>query len=815
MGEGRSGWRRGFGAAPNAPGPRGFGAPRTSASDQAGAEHDAGLAKPGFGGSVSPESTPGEPHEVVGEATGAGGASRGRRRRADDSPAHPRHRVASLGVKARVVRDGFGIPHIEAKQERDGYAALGFCMAEDRLFQLDLLRRLALGRAAEVLGPAFARQDALVRTAGVARRAAAAATRLQGGAREVLAAFVGGLNAVVAERSCPEAEALGYRPSPWTLADCLALELYAAWGLGRSGWSAKLALARAVATAGLDRVGWLVDEPIARELAEAERLALLRRIDPRLPDLVAAPELGGGRAWAVAPAPGEAGGTLAAAPALPATFPPLGYLVHIEAGALSAAGVALVGTPALVLARNRRCAWAAIGVSLDDADWVLEDLDGIGKFRTEAGWERLARRREIVRVRGGDDLSLEVLETRNGPILSHLLEELQGPRPVGERPVPVALRWGIHSLGSSIEGWLALARARTLDEVGAAAQRLERGPLALGLVAADDAGRVGRWAVGALPRRAGSARLPVRGWAGEARWQGAASLAAQPSETPPRGVAMAPARPPRRAASSTVDAAEERELRFALERRPSPSEQWALLRDEASEPVLDEIGPILFRAVAGSPELAGLLGGIKAEGLERRRAAAVVVRALREHLVPDMFPEERFGNLARSWRLVARALPRILASGSSPWFPDEAARDEALRRALRGTLARAGMAADGAVDGPMAAVPGADLLRGIALAAAPGGDSGTWPAPGAAISLGPEGPVGPWNGESGVAPAAAFRALFELGSTRLRAVLPGGQGGRPGAPHFADQLSLWVSGQAVEIELGKAPEGEVVELVPG
>ena len=139
-----------------------------------------------------------------------------RRRRGTPEPSpHPRKTVAALGGKAKVVRDAFGVPHIAAKTERDAYAALGFCMAEDRLWQLDLMRRLACGRLAEILGER--RSRATTRSCerlAFPRRAAASATRLEGVARDVLAAFVGGINAARADLNPRSARCSGTSSSP-------------------------------------------------------------------------------------------------------------------------------------------------------------------------------------------------------------------------------------------------------------------------------------------------------------------------------------------------------------------------------------------------------------------------------------------------------------------------------------------------------------------------------------------------------------------------------------------------------------------------
>jgi len=231
---GRAEGRSGFGATRWAEGPY-----PTASSDE-----ESAYEKSGFGGSswVSADL----PADDVDEASSEG--SQGRRRREAVAPKHPRRTVAALGATAEVIRDEGGVPHVFAKRERDAYAALGFCMAEDRLVQMDVHRRIACGRAAEILGPSAERLDALVRTIGIPRRAAAVGNRVDGAAREALAAFAGGVNAGRAHLATKEAPALGYEIEPWTVADSLAIELFLAWKRGVDGWAEKLGPLRATAS---------------------------------------------------------------------------------------------------------------------------------------------------------------------------------------------------------------------------------------------------------------------------------------------------------------------------------------------------------------------------------------------------------------------------------------------------------------------------------------------------------------------------------------------------------------------------------------
>ena len=140
------------------------------------ADGDAGKAPPrgpGWGqGSrfgASPQPDPALPPEKTLPAE----SPEPKRRRKKAEPKHPRHTVPVISAKVTIHRDKQGTAHIRAKQEHDAWAALGFCCGEDRLWQMDVLRRIAWGRASEVFGPNWLLHDSLVRTAGVGRRACA------------------------------------------------------------------------------------------------------------------------------------------------------------------------------------------------------------------------------------------------------------------------------------------------------------------------------------------------------------------------------------------------------------------------------------------------------------------------------------------------------------------------------------------------------------------------------------------------------------------------------------------------------------------
>ncbi|MGH2900464.1 MAG: penicillin acylase family protein, partial [Solirubrobacteraceae bacterium] len=160
-----------------------------------------------------------------------------------------------LVAAARVVRDPFGVPHVEAENLADAYFALGFAHAQDRLWQMELLRRSARGRLAELFGPRALAQDRLARTLGFAESARLESATLDRATRAALESYSAGVNAWLAEITGNRAARpfelrwLAIDPAPWTPEDSLAIARLRAWDLGRS-LSASLLLDRLVAELG-------------------------------------------------------------------------------------------------------------------------------------------------------------------------------------------------------------------------------------------------------------------------------------------------------------------------------------------------------------------------------------------------------------------------------------------------------------------------------------------------------------------------------------------------------------------------------------
>lgn len=736
------------------------------------------------------------------------------RRRGEPEPSHPRLAVAALGASVRITRDAAGVPHVAAASERDAWLGIGWCLAHDRLWQLDLLRRLATGRAAEILGEDFVAHDAVVRTAGVPRRALLAARSMSGAARDVLASFTAGVNAGRAGGRPRECELLGGEVEPWTIADSLAIEIWAAWQSALRVWPEKLLLARVVATAGMDRARWLAAGPIDPVQAAGERAASWRAIDDAIPDLVAAlPSAGTGDGVAFAAGdrgrPAVLGCALEAAPWLPAAF----YPVSFEVPGLRVAGLVRPGVPLVVAGRNADCAWAGIAATVDDCECVIEEVDGIGNHRAGAGWVPLSVRPEIIRVRGGEPVRIEIAETRNGPLFDRLACQLAG-RPDDPGLPAVALRWGAASLGTAVGGWRGVQRARSVAEVGRAVAQLERVPFPMHLVAGDRRGAVASWPLGAAPVRARGTPLPLSGASGEGAWSAMRPLRAAAAPRDEAFVARwSGSRRAEDAGGEFVGEADAAE--HLRERARAGAVDASGLLGDSVDPHLRALLPALQQAIAAAP--AGALPADLGERIAawdgdaaRDPMVASVCRAALCHLAPAaLFPRSRFGAVARFPRVAMRGIGRILTSARpSPWFATAAERD---REVLSWLATAHAWVVPAGTDGYRAASRAAlrhplDAEQALAAATVALPTDGRPPAGSGALSLrGDELPMP-------VSLVTAAHLEVDLAGDGLGLALAGGVSGDPASPHFLDLLAPLRAGETHRFRLDDPPRDELLEL---
>jgi len=427
-------------------------------------------------------------------------------------------RIEGLAAPVRITLDEAGIPRIQAVNERDAAIAMGYLHARDRLFQMEMMRRGAEGRLAEVAGSAALRMDRFSRTLGLRQRAEADFAALDAETRGLLEAYAQGVNARIRERgrfAAPEFLALG-TPEPWQPQHSL---LWAkVMGLWLSGnWRTELERARLAAILPPERLWdlWPADRSAGR--ADMAALPGLERLSAEIPDplhlarvIAALPVFGedaplpasASNAWAVAGWRSASGVPLLAAdPHLGYGAPVLWYLARVElADGRMLAGATAPGTPLMIIGRNADLAWGFTTTHSDTQDVFVETVDAVRHTRSE-----------VIQLRGGEPVTLIVRETANGPVISDLDErQRQDGRLLSVRMA------NLEPNDSTASGFIALNRARNITEARAAAALISSPPQ--NLMVADRAGGLAMYLTGRTPIRAtGDGSLPLPG---DQPWRG-------------------------------------------------------------------------------------------------------------------------------------------------------------------------------------------------------------------------------------------------------------------------------------------------------
>ena len=434
--------------------------------------------------------------------------------------------VAGLTGPVEVTLDRWGIPRIQASTDSDAAAALGYLHARDRMFQMELMRRAASGRLAEIAGPRALRLDRMARTLGERQHAEQSYAALAPELKAVLVAYSAGVNAWILERgrlASPESLALG-PPEPWIPVDCLL------WSETVSLWLSdnfRTELARA-SLAGRVPPGKLlqlwpseVDTPAPDSTAPPEPVPLMRQgmLDalPAFPDAFTLPSEAS-NAWAVDGRHTATGAPLLAGdPHLSLSYPSTWYLARIETPSGLLVGATAPGVPFLVIGHNARIAWTFTTTGIDTQDVFVEtELPG-GLYATPDGPRPFGTRREVIHVRGAADEVLTVRSTRHGPVI--------GDAGVPGDPV-LAVSMAQFKLGSPAPGLWALNHAASVADAGRAAA-IMTAPMQ-NLTVADHDG-IALFTTGQVPvRRAGDGSVPVAGADGRHDWTGFAGGEALP-----------------------------------------------------------------------------------------------------------------------------------------------------------------------------------------------------------------------------------------------------------------------------------------------
>ncbi len=421
-----------------------------------------------------------------------------------------------LKAKVTVERNRFGVPTIVAANDDDLYFAWGFVNAQDRLFQMEITRRIAQGRISEFAGEATLKKDIFLRAVGFYNIAQRNQEKLSPRIRRFFQRYVDGVNFFIQHEKGPlYFKLLGLKPEKWEIADATAVAMMLNWSLAYNMkheliyYQMAKKMGREKAEALLNFVPRHTPTIVKDESqagAGAALAALIRDMGPLLGCTSASNN------WVVAPSKTAHGGAILCSDMqvhsskLPSDF----YYVRVKSGDYDAAGAQVVGLPFIVSGYNQYIAWAETNQGADLVDLFVETVNWENKTYHHGGRDfPLKSRQEVFRIKGGEPVQKTIYYAGRKPILNDVFTDLD---------FTVSLDWaGFDDI--NIEGFFLINRAKNYNAFVEGAKQLRMSPQ--NMAYADRYGNIAYRVVGSLPNRVkGTGNFPGHGETAQVNWNG-------------------------------------------------------------------------------------------------------------------------------------------------------------------------------------------------------------------------------------------------------------------------------------------------------
>jgi len=735
-------------------------------------------------------------------------------------------KVAGLKQEVNVRRDARGIPYISANNDSDLYFAQGFTTAGDRLFQMEMMRRLARGETAEIFGKAVLEEDKRWRRFGFAAIAEENLKYLSPELRIAIDSYAAGVNAYIAtlnDKTLPvEFRLLQFKPKPWRPSDTIMIgkilsdALSTTWrnDLVRASMRGlpkdKLAdLTNPVTPYDVILFGKDTPEPkgaasVATKVGVSSELLALADADEKLRASslervgLYAEDLAASNNWVISgkrTADGKP--ILANDPHLAPTAPGIWYLTHLSTPTMRVSGVTFPGVPAVILGHNEFIAWGATNVGPDVQDLYVETFNDKGEYKTPTGWQAATVRKEVINVRPNplkpetEPVAFDVVVTRNGPVIT----EDGGKK--------YALKWtAFEPKNTEFESFYLWNRARNWNDFRAALMRY--GGAAQNFIYADVQGNIGWNAVSRIPiRRTGDGAVPYDGSTNDGDWIGFIPFKELPVlYNPPSGLIVT--------ANQRIVGTSYKYPQMSRD----TAAPWRARRiydslDIAKKLTMDDVRDVQYDNV--NIPLMKLAKAIVDDGSVSPQTMAVL-----KGWDGKMTADSRAAVLANELR---NCIGNKIADANKP-VPAYIIRERILERAIREHLDRwlpPGYGTDGALYKACDDESRASLADAKRLGPDP--EKWTWgrtwvsrfPHPLAVVPLiggqfaTPSIPIDGSGQTPNVGSAVSMRHIASPGNwDATRHVIPLGQSGDPASPHFKDQFDLWRGGAPAIFPFTKA-----------
>jgi penicillin amidase len=746
--------------------------------------------------------------------------------------------MVQLQAPVQVRYDERGVPHIRADNEPDLYRALGFVHAQDRLFQMEMVRRLAQGELAEVLGPKLTDVDRLFRTLGIRAHAKKAAARLDplSASTQALTAYLDGINQYQASRPAPlEFDLLGIPKRPFTAQDTIAVAGYLAYSFAAT-FRTEPALTFVRDKLGEDYLkifdldfhkdGVLAAGPSAAMKQQSwDQLQQIALLSQQALAAVGLPQFEGSNAWVIAGRRSASGKpVLAGDPHIGYSAPAVWYEAHLSAPGFELYGHHQALNPTALLGHNLRFGWSLTMFQNDDMDLIAEKTNPANANQVwyHGEWVDLQVREETILVKGAAPVKLTLRQSPHGPIITDAFRGSLGD-------APVAMWWAfLETENPILEAFYQINRADTLVKARNAASKIHAP--GLNVVWASASGDIGWWAAAKLPVRPARVNpaFILDGSSAEADKAGFYPFRDNPQEeNPARGYIVSANHQPATRSAVPVPGyynLTDRALRLDQRLRDA-SVKWDVKASQAlqldgktgySQRLLKPLLPELKSIVTNPAEQALLQALATWDGQHQLDSIAPtlfnqLVYELARAALADEMGEVQFKNLLGT-RALDFALPRLAEDAKSPWWDQRASvaiesRKDTLKLVWRATLDhlqntlgkdpagwRWGKAHTLTHSHPLAQQKPLDKLFNIGPFAAPGGRE----VPNnLANSIGPA----PWAVSYG---PSTRRVIDFADASQAQGINPVGQSGVLFDAHYLDQAQTFIAGGYVPQHLSQA-----------
>lgn len=749
----------------------------------------------------------------------------------------------TLSGPVEILRDRNAVAHVRASSRNDAAFGLGYAHAQDRLWQMEVQRRVAAGRLSELFGSTTLNTDKFIRTLGIRRKAVAAFAHLKPDTQTTLQAYADGVNAFLASQSGPlppEFMIFDVTPEPWTPADSLGWLKMMAWDLG-GNWGRELAtlgLSKRLTRQQLEEFypPYPGDGPVAlADLSELYRQVataidvehLLQILPPERPEGV------GSNNWVINGKRTVTGQPLLANdPHLGLASPSLWYFAHMASPAGAAIGATLPGIPGVVLGHNGRVAWGFTNTGPDTQDLYIEKIDPAdpAQYITPNGSAAFVIRQETIRQRGGEDVVITVRETRHGPVISDVHD---GARQQLESGYVLAFAWTA-LLDEDTTADALLGLDSVADWTGFTDNLRRFVAPQQNIVYADRDGNIGFVAPGLVPIRRADNDLnglaPAPGWDARYDWNGFIPFDQLPrSYNPARGVIVTANNkivPDTYPYFITADWAEPYRARrieqLLKERNVHSVESFKQLQGDVMSPMVGEILPLMLAAplknLPRNSELPGSHALLAAwdGNMSVNRAEPLIFQAWYRELTRLILADELGDAFQSLWRFRPILTRNILANqnGQSRWCANQATGAttscaelvaEALDRALDDLKARYGSDMARWRWGEAHAARGnhrpfsniAILRRFFEVSVPTGGDAYT-------VNVG-RNDIASDKDPFGNRHAASLRAIYDLADlNRSQFMHSTGQSGHVLSAHYRDYAMPWAAVEYISMSMRPA-----------